>query len=326
LDEAGSPLLQLLSLEDHSLQPVASGNALPLGWTASGHLAYLSGMVFGPNGTRGGIASSSGTLAHGLAFYDALTGARLDLSQRLIQPPAFPQNPWPSDRQQLVLTLLDPRTSSPDSARIVRVDFDRDPRSLAVVERGLSLGLSPDGRWLAYVPGSAGDDAVRLRFLNLEGKATHDLLPAAGLDAIAINGFLWSPSGDWLAVLVLKRGGQRELVTFRLGPSGPGPDAVLETIPAASAQAFPVGFSADGRYLAFFNVQAPDMERRLFLLDLAAGTTQALFPGGASAAWSPSGHLLALAGPGKFLVTDPATGRDQWISGGDCAPVWYALP
>jgi hypothetical protein len=131
--------------------------------------------------------------------------------------------------------------------------------------------------------------------------------PPAGLEGA------WSASHERLSLSLLHE-------------RASGKAAAIETIPGASASAFPLGFSADGRYLAFFDQRASDAERALLALDRETGTPQPLLAGATAAAWSPSGHQLALAGPGKLFVTDPATGRHQWITGADCSPVWYTLP
>jgi Tol biopolymer transport system component len=316
LAEPGAPQLHLLDLSDFSLRFVAPGHAQPLGWTATGQLAFFNDMLF----------NATGSLANGVGLYDPAAEAILALSEALVPLPTHLQTLWSAQHDWLSFNRLDPRVSGLASARTIVVAFSADPEIQPVAAPGFSLALSPDGRWLAHVTsgGPAGRAPVRLQLLELSTQVSYDLLAPAGLDAASVLASLWSPDGVRLAALVLRRSGQRELILFRLDPAGP--PASIEPIPGASPSAFPVGFSADGRYLAFFDQRASDAERALLALDLETGTTQMLLSGATSAAWSPSGRLMAIAGPGKLFVTDPATGRHQWIAGGDCSPVWYAMP
>jgi hypothetical protein len=318
LAQPDAPQLQLLDLSDLSVRAIVPGHASPLGWTAGGQLALLNDMLF----------NATGALAGGVSLFDPATAELIPLDDSgVVQPPANPLVAWSATHEHLSFSLLNASNSSPAASRSVVLDVQAVPPAQLVAEAGLSLALSPDGRWLAYVAssGQPGRAALRLRLLNLSSRESLDLLPAPGYEAASISLVLWSPNGAHLSALVVNREGQRQLLLFR--PTAAGlPEAAVEPIPAASANAFPVGFSADGRYLAYFDQRSTDAERSLLAFDLEANTSQLLLSGATDAAWSPSGRLLALAGAGKLLVTDPATGRHQWITGGDCAPVWYALP
>jgi Tol biopolymer transport system component len=244
-----------------------------------------------------------------------------------VQTPA-----WSTDRQALAVTLTDSAsTANPRNVPAV-VSFDETFSLRLAAWQGHSPALSPDGRWLAYltfqtsgslatVPGEA-----RVDILDLETGAVNTALALADLPASRpfdqLLALSWSPDGARLA-LVARRGGTDHLFDLRMTGAAPGQvDAISEiAVPTASFRL--VGFSADSQYLAVANDLFPTT--RLVVLDLGAPARPAFEANASSAAWSPTGHQLAIANAAGLYIADPLTGETQWVKGGDCAPSWHDL-
>jgi hypothetical protein len=104
-----------------------------------------------------------------------------------------------------------------------------------------------------------------------------------------------------------------------MAPDGTGLQVLPATRPAAAPSA--PSFSADGRYLAvgLYDGGGPSG----VALYSAAGGLLGWYPRLRSAGWSPSGHILALAGlDGISLLRDPALAPDPFGPPGCDGVAW----
>ncbi|MBI4477783.1 MAG: DUF1800 family protein, partial [Acidobacteria bacterium] len=138
--------------------------------------------------------------------------------------------------------------------------------------------VSPDRRQVAYLSWSGdlratlgqGDRAVQrsrieLRVVGIDGKQDRAILSTR--DVPWLRPLAWSPDGEQILTTFERRDGTYEiaLVSVKTGSS-----RVLKSLPSSSPQE--VGFSTDGRYIAY-NLPAPRDSRRfdLFVLPVDSG-------------------------------------------------------
>jgi WD40 repeat protein len=323
--------LQILDLNGSDVQLVSEGGFWPLGWSASGQLVYLS---------QGGEAGEEtcGDFPCRLRAYDPATGRDYDVIRQPVSPSLGiflgGLSLWSPDRSALGLTLTDDSPEGESRAVPAIVSLIDPVQALIPAREGHSPVLSPDGTRVAVIVGGAIWDSnppsrTSLEVVDLETQATTTLLTSEALAAEGqpelILGAEWSPDGAVLAVLT--SGEQNSLLLL---PTDGNPPRTLAT----STDSFPIplGFSADSRYLAALNMSGDRGGLRLYDLHTDGGEIFIAAAWGYEffskfAAWSPTGHLLAVAGPGGLYVTDPATGEFYWInSHRACRLAWYDLP
>jgi hypothetical protein len=154
--------------------------------------------------------------------------------------------------------------------------------------------------------------ADSLRGHNTNNQPAQFLLPAA-----------WTNDSRWLLVVA----------------AGENFAGLLVAVPAAGEERVIVlstqeGFSTpllspDSRYLAFLEAGQTPANTTLRLLDLerVLGGEPASFVSAAvgvtSAAWSPDGRLIALAGPGGLRVLEAASGEMRWVTLQACQGVLW---
>jgi len=323
-DLGSQPQVRLIDLKESVEKPVPfASNIVLLGWSAANQLLYL-----------GYDLSQSGGVRGYLWRYDPLTGANEQLMDLAIIFSAS----WTSDRRSLILTLQEDWPSD-GLVGIAQVDIiGAASWSLLRFDVG-APALSPDDRQLAYIRfANVGDELY-------VGEAVEIMDPTTGIsetllttDALMktisdetvglvwLNGLAWSPDGRWLGVVASTDAAGAYLFTL----DADGSKLTQQAAVPAGGFVSTVGFSADGRYLAFHEVHLANtnafQSTLLTLVDLETGQQQTLdiFPG--NAAWSPTGHTLAASGSQGVYVLDVASGAKTWVSFQPCRSVqWYAI-
>jgi Tol biopolymer transport system component len=174
----------------------------------------------------------------------------------------------------------------------------------------LDCVISPDGRYLAYLAGSAGRATLRVRQV-ATGSDVEVLPPTEGLRSPA-----FSPDGSYIYYLAVKPDARSYNTLFQVPSLGGTP--VERTFDVDSR----VSFSPDGRRIAFWRGVPQEKESRVVLFDLGSGRERILtsvplsdFPQG-SPDWSPDGKQLAalvvsLGANARTTITlvDAGTGR-----------------
>jgi hypothetical protein len=326
--------LKVIDLADLTAPPVEAVRGreiLLLGWSATGHMIYLEN-----------------------------SGAAID------------EDDWAS-----------PYRLGDDSAWVgapALVGLDTPGRVRRLAEAGFAGAAAPDGgraaiALLEWLPG----DVFQLTQAVVVDLATGERRPlAAGADLALDNGrapeyvlpAAWSPDGQWVLVMAggegyggettgdattgepqVEDGTRFAMRLLLLSTTGDAPKVVGAALSGAETRGLqPVGFSADGRYLAYLEPTPGDrtgQNNTLRLVDLQAAAAVArplgagsapgwldppaaidagAWPGVGAAAWSPSGRLLALAGAEGVRVVDPATGLMRWVQYGACGAVEWIRP
>jgi Tol biopolymer transport system component len=297
---------------------VVGHDAYPLGWAATGELVVVDQT---PSGSR---------MVNRLRVYDVATGAFTPVTgMELVTPNAGPV--WSANRQALAVTLTDGVSAAETRTVPAIVAFD-DPFILVVAAwQGHSPALSPDGQRLAYITtqavGARAADtaAARVEVLDLVTGSTTAAVTLADLPAShpleQFTALGWSPDGTRLAV-VASQGNSDYVYAVQLAEAGANLIDSINTVLVAPTHVQLVGFSADSDFLALANPAGP--ATRLLVLNLNEPGMPIFEANAASAAWSPSGHHLAISNGAGLFVADPTTGETQWVTGGECVPSWHA--
>jgi Tol biopolymer transport system component len=193
---------------------------------------------------------------------------------------------------------------------------------------GASPVWSPDGRSVSYVeyrhpPGDAFSNSDVVAQYDAQSQARTDLFTAASLgfgDNLSLGDLRWAPDGSRLALSAYVQNTGTRLVSVAVGVhrvqtvAGVPPDDSM----------YSLGYSADSQYLAYVEFAQPGFAPQLMVRG-PDNTVRAQFAF-SGAAWSPSGHQLAVANQAGVLVTDPATGNLALITTKNCYQVnWYDL-
>ncbi len=304
-------------------------NLLLVGWTGDGELLYSARS---DQGAINLMAFSPGEAA----------------PERLSDAPLWPDWPsldslWSADHRTMALTLV---TENAPRPAVWRAAAPGQIQTVAA-HAGLYSTLSPDGRRLVYVPWAAGPDdqpfASSIRLVDLAQGADTVLLTrdaiSRGASAPAFFSLLhWAPDSRTLAFLAVSMSGSATLHTLDL-VSGQ-----LTTVAGGPGHSIsPVGFSADGRFLAYLDNLGNTDAIQVMVFDIQSGASMHLttltfdhmrrtqsgllpaYPTGV-AAWAPDGHLLALSTPSGIYVADPASGEGRWVTFEPCGRVvWYSI-
>ncbi len=326
--------LNVLAVDTGAQRAVAEARFIALlGWSAEGRLLYLKSdnLDDGARGVR-------------LWRYDPATGSGQLVITNTIRPLGLAAHGaseanWSPERAVVALTVNMAVDHQPVrwEAALVRVEdlgethasgqalAASGPESLA--EGSYAPILAPDGQSAAYGRRSGPRAGELVELIALDTHTRTVLVTAADLALGHAAGevglpdrllpLAWSPDGREL--LFLASGADFGEHLFTVGTDGQG----LRRLAGASEPGWvsPLGFSADGRYLGYFAATLADPTVFLHVLDNRTGAVQqiSVFPG--RAAWSASGHLLALAAEDGAYVLDPATGDRRWLAFQSCQRV-----
>jgi hypothetical protein len=291
---------------------VASGGGIMLlGWSSAGQLLYIQQQEE-PGAT--------------LFRYDPGT----DRSEALFEQVSvsglafFPS--WSADRTAVGVSRVRPNSPGEGVTAVPMVVRVVDPVSAVILgAAGSGTWLSPDGQYAAYMtgsPGTAEGEAARTTIVRVVALDQPDRVVAEGVhtfteDAAGGLGLLlWTP--DSRAIIYSNFYGENEAKAYQLSLDG----GTLEplTDDAARGPYLPLGFSADGQYLALAYL-GDEGVARLSVRAWPTGPTHDYAPvGGLNGfAWSPAGHVLALPLSGGVYATDPESGAGTWVAMGECA-------
>jgi type II secretory pathway pseudopilin PulG len=228
-----------------------------------------------------------------------------------------------SDRQSTFIAGFQSYVASPDHTRAVITSNSRFPTTmLAVIPaldassqllmQGDEAAWSPDGQQLMFTRSDGTNISLHHldlatstdRTLQLTADPGGRLLPTGTTLYYVYPTPTWSSTGDWLALTVMTSfGNQYETWAGLIRPDGTG----LRILPSASVGAAPSSavFSADSRYLAV-ELQGDESSKGTAIYSVPDGALLRFIPRMNLAGWSPSGHILALAGPeGVSLLLEP---------------------
>jgi serine/threonine protein kinase/Tol biopolymer transport system component len=150
--------------------------------------------------------------------------------------------------------------------------------------------LSPDGRYLAYLAGTAGRVGLRVR--QVATGSDVEVLPTR--DA-ALEGPAFSPDGNYVLYLARKPDNPNYRILFEVASLGGTPRERAFDVDSR------VCFSPDGKRIAFWRRVNSEKQSRLVVLELEASKERVLgtvndpesYQGGPS--WSPDGRTIAVA-------------------------------
>jgi hypothetical protein len=136
---------------------------------------------------------------------------------------------------------------------------------------------------------------------------------------------VWSPDGHWLSLGL----GEKDYGVANLLMALDQPGIALP-LGSADQQGYvlSLGFSADSRYAAGVHfVSSADSQQPalgLNVIDVETGIAHTYVVQAPSAAWSPTGHLLAIAGDQGASLLDPVTGQVTPLVQQFCQTIqWY---
>ena len=308
-------------------QPVwVSGEITLAGWAADGALLFYAQRL---------------APAEGLALMRYVPGA--GNAERWVEPAVTVQGSlrgaaaqWSADRTGLAVTVSsDP--AHPDAGQPALVDTATGRLTPVGAVGGYAPAVTPDGTAAAYVVVS---ETGALILLTAPEGPTTVLASAAALRAEGgvINDFSllhWAPDGQTLGFVAVGDGGALYLLDRATRQAtyvaGGGDSHVL-----------PLGFSADGRYLAYAeNTGTSDVlwlvtraletgaETRYALVfghlqRLLGGPGQVLAVG--LAQWAPSEHLLIVSSQAGVFVYEPEVEGVRWLTLSECGRVaWFDI-
>ncbi len=293
-----------------------------LGWTTAGHLLYLD--------VHPDDDPSSFQRLLRVQDYDPQTGASHPLLlESILQPwpvlqPWVESAAWSPQHDQLALAVM-PGDGRPHLWLVSPTDGQIRP--LAVT--GTSPAYSPDGSRLAIVAGADPladvlEPGWHLDVIDLVTEAVRTVVtpqPPRLLGQIGqVGGLAWSPDGQWLSYVVLSSGA--DVSVFAVPSAGAGQPVLLNI---DHAPLYPLGFSADSRYLASISYGLRGSLNEVVVFDLQAPAVEgvlqpvATYPA-QSVAWSSGGHTLLIAGTTGLYALDPATGAYQRLTTRTCLP------
>jgi hypothetical protein len=306
--------LNLADVNSGGVNPVSTGGAfVVLGWADDDRLLYLR------------RADSDPPDRFWLMSYRRSTGDSQQLVGLPVAAVRIERPAWSADRERLALTLAVAEGS--DVVGPVMVSVAEPDQVTWLAPEGHGVALSPDGSWAAYVDdaayvGGPVQFGTNVELIDLHTDTYRSLVTGAELNLgsrpVSIVHLTWSPDSRQLVFAAY--GQSRDAGLFVAAADGSG----LRRLAYLDSGAVAPRFSADGRYLSYHNRAAPN-DGALDVVELASGAASAYGPA-FSGAWSPTGHLLAVAGTSGIYVTDPATKATRWLSFDACYQVeWYGI-
>jgi Tol biopolymer transport system component/DNA-binding winged helix-turn-helix (wHTH) protein len=168
-----------------------------------------------------------------------------------------------------------------------------------------NVAISPDGRYVAYVPNLDGKQELRLRQL-ATGTDTHILPPDPGL----FVGLTFSPDGHYIYFVRSDRNDVAFRYLYSVPLLGGSPRKVITDVDSN------IAFSPDGREMAYEHWDPPAnrMELKIAHADgsgerilTVLHDTNFLTPGGPGPNWSPDGRTIAVPlemakGPNRSIL------------------------
>lgn len=231
-----------------------------------------------------------------------------NLSDPLSAPPAI-EEVWDyaasPDGQWIALTQRGDADTPQTSPNISVIPSSGGPPILTT--EGAFPAWSPDGTKLVYTKYNLSGRFTAFYSWDAETGEARELInrnsfspPLEATYAQAV----WSPDGEWLAVVAGSELPNNQLWLIR--PDGSDPQILY----ASNDYVAPPRFSADGEFLAAV-VYPPTSNGELQILRVPSGEIVPTTGRGLRAFntfdWSPTGHRLALAAfDGLYLLTDPA--------------------
>ncbi len=161
--------------------------------------------------------------------------------------------------------------------------------------------VSPDGKFVVYV--LEDEDRQSLWLKNVAAGSDVQILPPA--ENTELNSLTFSPDGNFIYYVAKESLYQQPVL-------GGTSKKVIQNF-GSRVQTNPITFSPDGKQFAFVR-QLPENEAALVLAN-SDGTDERILASSKrpqiflrSAAWSPDGKVIAVAGVGKVLVVQVADG------------------
>lgn len=309
--------LVLFDLAEGTQKPLpVSRPGVLLGWRPTGELLYLE--VHPANGR-----STFWRLMR-LRQYDPAHGGTF--STLLAEPVVLPWSQravWSPDRRTLSLAVYPSGQSNdrPPALALVTPGAHTAVRTLPAP--GYAPAFSPQGDRLAVFSGDpflglTRDNAWRLNLLDLRQDQLMTVLAAGEIDAAdfsQVGGLEWSADGRWLTFLQVGAGGGPVAYLAAAGGGLVRPLAVG----TRNGGSFPLGFSADSRYLAVLVSGGAAGTNEIVVFDLTAAPDAAPQRYLAqTAAWSAAGHQLLMGGAAGVFAVDPATDEFTWLYDSAC--------
>jgi hypothetical protein len=322
----GQSELLLVDLGSGDSQVIDSSlGFLPVGWAGSGELVYL----------RPAFDDEFSLETIQLAAYQPATGQRRVIYEGAIEPFPLRRAALSPDGWRLGLQLAGDRAAT--TSVIVSLDpADAADPVRVLGEYGSAPIFSPDGQTAVYAfnrPGlaaaaSSSNPAAGLIGVEIASGEQRALLRSHKMPGSAfiseISALAWSPDGAWLAFMAGSTPPRQPQMGIYALPAAGGPVRVLVALgPGLRSALESPTFSADGAYVAYHELASGGPAEHAAVIEWASGAREhyeASYPG---FAWSPAGHLLALANDHGLYVLEPSTGEFRWVSASACRTgVW----
>lgn len=188
---------------------------------------------------------------------------------------------------------------------------------------GVSPHWAPDGRQLIYTEYDSSGQVLAFQKVDLDTGESREVMNLAAfvppLEATYAEA-VWSPTGEWLAVVTSSQSSANQLWLIR--PDGGKPRLLI----TSQDYIGPPRFSADGQFVASL-IYPPDSSGVLQISAVTTGESVQTIDKLSSYDWSPTGHELALARhDGLYRLTDPAA-EAQLVNQSACYSVtWNPNP
>jgi Tol biopolymer transport system component len=260
-----------------------------------------------------------------LRQYDPANGGAF--STVLAEPVVLPWSEralWSPDRRTLTLAIYRGGPDDELPPELVLITPGQTLATRVLPASGYAPAFSPAGDRLAIFSGGdpflglRPDTAWRLNLIDLQPPQLTTVLTAAEIAAAEysqVGGLDWSADGRWLTFLLVGASG---------GPlsylaAADGSEVRALEVGRRNGGSFPLGFSADSRYLAVLVFGGAAATNQIFVFDLSQPGAPAQRYLAQTAAWSADGHELLMGGAAGIFAVDPATNVYHWLYDTTCA-------